>query len=193
MGQGTVQLVVIMQHLWMPTAIKINRKKEDREKLNVCVHGKERLLLFQEHGSQGAVFLVCCQQQSSKAKATFNKLQIQTGHQWSLVIGSLAPCESLFHQTDITRYKLVPAFLLRSFTTQLYQYLKCYEVLKLVVQISLNNDVIYTWLHAGNVPEHSSDRLHMWKGLERKKSKNFTIQHYCPCSLPRLLLSSLAG
>lgn len=31
----------------------------------------------------------------------FWKLHIQMPHQWSLVIGSLTPCESIFRQTDV--------------------------------------------------------------------------------------------
>ena len=127
MGQGTVQQMAVMRHLRMPTALHglrgaplflnlssfqpfLIKKKE------ACLQTKQLLLLVTYQITHESI-----------GKATVNKSRIQIRHQRNLVIGSLAPCESIFCQTDETLYMLVSALLLLSYNTAIPALsLKCY-------------------------------------------------------------------
>lgn len=80
------------------------------------VYAAEEISHFLEHGG----CLVPMFLEGQVIISSIQKSQVQICHQQSLVIGSLAPWESVFHQMDVTLYLLVTAMLLHSFITQLY-------------------------------------------------------------------------
>lgn len=58
--QRTVQQMAVTQHVWMPTAIKLNRRRRRWTKPDVREPTRpETSRYFQEHGGRGAVFVRC--------------------------------------------------------------------------------------------------------------------------------------
>lgn len=67
-------------------------------------------------------------------------------HQWSLVIGSLAPRENVFCEMDVTLYVPVPAMLSQHSTS-------IFPEMLFGLEVGDGTD-----FHAGNIPEHFRDR-----------------------------------
>lgn len=90
---------------WLPTAIKLNRRGRRRG------HEEEDVsYYFQEYGKRGAGFVGCCNVLNIQQICNNVFLHQQTDSNMpsvSLVIGLLAPHESIFCQMDITLY--IPA------------------------------------------------------------------------------------
>lgn len=202
MERGTVQQTVVMQRTWMPATIKLNRSRRWEMARCTCTwrwQSCKTSNYFQEHGGWGAVFLflnlsgfqtilrtkLCCKQNNlynlltktpAKAfarKAAVNKLQIQIRHQQSFVISSLNTYESIFRQTDVTFYLLVPAVLLLSLTTQPY---RCFEVGNWRYRFPwiLITLPIHKWPHPVNYSELFRGRHHVWKGFAAAPSCSIT-------------------
>ena len=89
----------------------------------------------------------------------------------NLVIGSFAPLESVFRQTDI----ILMFLSLQHYCFHSQQSHNCIFP-EMLLGLEVGNwqyrfpwisipAPIHTWLQAGNVLEHLRDRLHVWKGL----------------------------
>lgn len=191
MERGTVQQTVVMQRTWMPATIKLNRSRRWEMARCTCTWRwqscKTSVFLFLNLSGFQTILRtkLCCKQNNlynlltktpAKAfarKAAVNKLQIQIRHQQSFVISSLNTYESIFRQTDVTFYLLVPAVLLLSLTTQPY---RCFEVGNWRYRFPwiLIALPIHKWPHPVNYSELFRGRHHVWKGFAAAPSCSIT-------------------